>query len=408
MAERDVLPLLRERGLVKDVVDESGLRDRLERGPIRLYLGVDPTAPSLHIGNLLQLMLVSWWKRAGHEVVIILGGGTAMIGDPSGKSSVRKAPTLEQIEENLRGQRPIIERFLGEGVEILNNATWLCGLGYVEFLRDVGRHFSVNEMVAADTYAQRLQNQQHLSFVEFNYRLLQAYDFLHLHRRHGVELQVGGSDQWGNCTAGVDLIRRETGKPSWVLVTPLVLNASGQKMGKTEKGALWMSADLCSPYDYYQYWINVDDRDVEQCLRFFTWLEMDRVRELAALRGAELREAKRVLAYEATAIVHGKEEAERAAAAARALFEGGPGADVPSAELKRERLGDAMPAFKLFVDMGLVASGGEARRLGDQGGLVVAGTAVPAMTPVTPASFVDGALMLRVGKKRHMRVLLVD
>lgn len=408
MAERDVLPLLRERGLVKDVVDEVGLKERLGRGPIRLYLGVDPTAPSLHIGNLLQLMLVSWWKRAGHEVVIILGAGTAMIGDPSGKSSVRKAPTLEQIDTNLRGQRPIIERFLGEGVEILNNADWLCGLGYIEFLRDVGRHFSVNEMVAADTYAQRLQSQQHLSFVEFNYRLLQAYDFLHLHRRHGVELQVGGSDQWGNCTAGVDLIRRETGKPSWVLVTPLVLNASGQKMGKTEKGALWMSADLCSPFDYYQYWINVDDRDVEQCLRFFTWLEMDRVRELAALRGADLREAKRVLAYEATAIVHGRDEADRAAAAARALFDGGPGADVPTAELRRERLGDAMPAFKLFVELGLVASGGEARRLGDQGGLVVAGTAVPAMTPVTASSFVDGALMLRVGKKRHLRVLLVD
>lgn len=402
----DLLDTLRERGFVKDIVDEPGLRRRLAEGPVTVYLGVDPTAPSLHIGNLLQLMLVSWWRRAGHRPILVLGGGTAMIGDPSGKSSLRKAPTLEEITANLEGQRPIVQRFLGDGVGLFNNADWLMGLGYLSFLRDIGRHFSVNEMVAADTYAQRLQNNQHLGFIEFNYRLLQAYDFLHLFRVEGCEVQVGGSDQWGNCVAGIDLIRRETGRQAWVVTTPLVMNSAGQKMGKTEKGALWMSSPHTSAYDYFQYWLNIDDADVGTCLRSFTFLPMERIRELEALQGAASREAKQVLAWEATCLAHGEDEAGQARASATSLFGGGGEGEAPTVFVDRARFAEGIPWSHLMVEAGLCKSNGEARRLAEQGGLYVAGMPMPDATRLATVADLDGRgrVMLRAGKKKYRQI----
>ena len=308
-----ILDELKAREFIYDVTDEDGLRAAMDAGPITYYTGYDPTNTSLTVGNLVPLMLQAHIARAGHKPIVIMGGGTALVGDPSGKSKTRESLlNREQIAANLESQRPQFERFLGEAT-IVDNADWLSELHYIDFLRDIGKHFSVNEMIKAETYANRLRNEQHLSFIEFNYRLVQAYDFLHLFREHECVLQTGGQDQWGNCVAGTELIRKVTGGKAWVLTNPLLLKPDGTKMGKTEKGAVWLSADRTSPYEYFQYWLNVEDSMVDRLLKWFTFLELDVIAELVA---GPAHRAKAKLAFEATALCHGVEAASKSLAMA--------------------------------------------------------------------------------------------
>ncbi len=405
----NVLDILKERGFVQQVSDEAKLRALVGRQSITLYCGYDPTNTSLTIGNLVTIMMLSWFQRAGHRPVVLMGGGTAMIGDPSFKNSSRPILSEEQIERNLLAQKRQFMHFLdfeNDRSLLLNNATWLKPLHFVSFMRDIGSRFSVNDILRLDAYRTRLAAGG-LSFLEFSYVLMQSYDFLRLFEDHGCVLQVGGTDQWGNCVEGMDLIRRVTGSEAFVLVAPLLLTAEGTKMGKTEAGAVWLDPQLTSPYEYYQYWRNTDDRDVERFLAVFTFLPMDEVRSLGRLQGAELNRAKEVLAFEATKLAHGEAEAIKARDAARALFAGGEdGAAVPAIEIARERL-QTLGVLDLFKEAGLVTSSNEARNLIAQAGLSVNGE------PVTDprASLRDYApehehLMLSRGRKRHMRVVL--
>jgi tyrosyl-tRNA synthetase len=405
----NVLDTLTERGYVQDISDRDGLHNALEQ-PIGLYCGYDPTAPSYHVGNLLSIMMLVHFQRAGHTPIAVVGGGTGMVGDPSGKTTQRPMLTLEEIDRNVQGQRAQLERYLdfdGDRAHIVNNADWLLHLNYIEFLRDVGRHFSVNHMLAAETYKTRLETG--LSFLEFNYMLLQAYDFLHLFRTRRCLLQIGGSDQWANCLAGADLIRRAFGAAAFVLVAPLLTTATGQKMGKTEQGAVWLDPDLTSPYDFYQYWINVDDRDVERLLALYTFLPMDEVRRLGSLEGADIRIAKEVLAFETTAITHGSEAAEMARTSSRALF--GSSVDIadaaPTSTVTVAEIARGLPLVALLVETGLAPSRGAARKLIEQGGAYVNGAQVRSADALIEATHVqDGTVFLRAGKKRYHRILV--
>lgn len=405
--------VLAERGFVKDVSDEQGLRDALQ-SPITLYVGYDPSAPSLHVGHLLTIMALVWMQRLGHRPIAVVGGGTGLIGDPTGRTVSRPILTLEQIEENLRGLKTQLERYLDfcEGRALMvNNAEWLTKLKYIEFLRDIGIHFSVNQMLAMETYRTKLESEAGLNFVEFNYALLQAYDFLHLYREYDCILQMGGSDQWANSLAGADLIRRVEGGQAYVLVTPLLTTASGAKMGKTEAGSVWLNPELTSPYEFYQFWINTEDPDVERFLALYTFLPMEEVRALGRLEGAEIRRAKEVLAFEATRITHGEEAAREARAASRALFGGGEGAleGVPTTPLPVSELADGIPAPQLFAMVGLASSRGEARRLIQQGGAYVNGQRVESVDrDITPRDLVNGSLFLRAGKKKYHRIVVVE
>lgn len=417
---------LAARGMLKDCTDEEGLRARLDAGPITFYCGHDPTAPSLTIGNLVPIMLQAHIQRAGHKPIVLMGGGTALFGDPTGKAAARDELPEDEIARNLAGQRPQFDRFItfGEGPTdglLVNNADWLRELGYVQFMRDVGAHFSVNEMVQAETYRNRLQNNQHLPFIEFNYRLVQAYDFLHLFRVHGCELQIGGSDQWGNCVAGTELIRKAVGGKGWVLTAPLLLTASGQKMGKTEKGAVWLSAERTSPFEYFQYWINCDDRDVGKLLRWFTFLPLDAIAPLeAAQELSELMTSKARLAWETTRLCHGIDAADQALATSMLLFGldqhfsfgqitgGRPEVrpDVPTLVLPRSRFEEGVPVFKLFVESGLAGSGKQAKQLVQQGAATVGATrATDPFDPVGLESLSNGAVLLRAGKKKYCLVV---
>jgi tyrosyl-tRNA synthetase len=405
----NLLDTLTERGYVQDTSDREGLHRALEQ-PISLYCGYDPTAPSYHVGNLLSIMMLVHFQRAGHTPIAVVGGGTGMVGDPSGKTSQRPMLTIEEIEQNVQGQRMQLERYLdfgGDRALMLNNAGWLLPLNYIEFLREIGRHFSVNHMLAAETYKTRLETG--LSFLEFNYVLLQAYDFLHLYRTHGCLLQIGGSDQWANCLAGADLIRRSEGAEAFVLVAPLLTTATGQKMGKTEQGAVWLNPDLTSPYDFYQYWINVDDRDVERLLALYTFLPMEEVRRMGSLEGAAIRDAKEVLAFETTAITHGSEAAEQARSSSRALFgdsiESADGA--PTSTIAGDSIARGLPLVALLVETGLAPSRSAARKLIEQGGAYVNGSQVRSPDALVEATHVrDGAVLLRAGKKRYHRILV--
>jgi len=407
----NVLDVLKERGFVKDISDERGLRTALER-PITFYIGFDPTAASLHMGHLLQIMAMVWMQRYGHRPIAVVGGGTGLVGDPTGKTVSRPILTLEQIEENMRGQKAQLQRYLdfSEGRALMvNNAEWLTKLNYIEFLRDIGIHFSVNQMLAMETYRTKLESEAGLSFLEFNYALLQAYDFLTLYRRYNCILQMGGSDQWANSLAGADLIRRVEGGQAYVLVTPLLTTASGAKMGKTEAGAVWLDPELTSPYQFYQFWINSEDPDVERWLALFTFLPMEEVRQLGSLQGAEIRKAKEVLAFEATRITHGEEAAAEAQAASRALFGGGEGSfeGVPTTPIEAAELAEGIPASQLFAMVGLAASRSEARRLIQQGGAYVNGERIEsADQTITPHDLVQGSLFLRAGKKKYHRVVV--
>ncbi|HTE87163.1 MAG TPA: tyrosine--tRNA ligase [Dehalococcoidia bacterium] len=405
----NILDTLSERGYIHQVSDANGLRRALEQ-PLSLYCGYDPTAPSYHIGNLLSIMILAHFQRAGHRPIAVVGGGTGMVGDPSGKTAQRPILTIEEIEQNLQGLRSQLERYMdfsdGRAL-IVNNADWLLPLSYISFLRDIGRHFSVNQMLAAEAYKTRLE--AGLSFLEFNYMLLQAYDFLQLFRTHRCVLQIGGSDQWANCLAGADLIRRTEGAEAFVLVAPLLTTASGEKMGKTERGAVWLDADLTPPYDFYQYWVNVDDRDVERLLALYTFLPIDEVRRLGGLQGADLRFAKEVLAYETTALTHGVPAAEHAREASHALFSGSAESAeaAPTSRKNLEEFRQGLPLIALLVETGLASSRGAARTLIEQGGAYVNGDQIRSVdATITPEALQNGAVLLRAGKKRYHRILV--
>ena len=359
----NAIDTLTARGFIKTHTDLDALNEAMAAGPITFYVGFDPTGDSLHIGHLLPVMAMAHLQQAGHKPIVVLGGGTAMVGDPSGKDKTREILTPEKIRSNLEAMRVQFGRFLDlDGCEVVDNAEWLMGLGYIHFLRDVGKHFSVNKMMSAEGIRQRLERNQGLSFIEFNYHLLQSYDFLVLHDKYGCTLQLGGDDQWFNILGGVELIRRERQKSAHALTIPLLQTADGKKMGKTEKGATWLDPNQCSPYDYFQYWVNVHDADVGRFLRLYTFMPLDEIAKLEALEGAQIRDAKQVLAFEATALAHGKQEAEKARAAAQAAFSGGVSADMPS-----HAVGFPVNILDALVATGLCKSKGDARRQIQQG-----------------------------------------
>ncbi len=399
----------KERGFFKQCTDEPKVREMFESGPVTAYIGFDPTARSLHVGSLVPIMALKLLERAGHRPIAVVGGGTGLIGDPSGKTEQRKMLTRDDLRDNFRAIRAQLGRFIdfqGGAAVAVDNADWIEPLNYVTFLRDIGKFFSVNRMLSFEAYKMRME--KGLSFLEFNYQLLQAYDFLVLFKKHGCRLQIGGDDQWGNIVSGTDLIRRVEGEEAYGLTLPLLTTASGAKMGKTAKGAVWLDGDMVSPYDYYQFWVSVDDRDVAKFLGLFTLLPMDEVRRLGALEGAEIREAKKVLAYEATAICHGKAAAEAARSGAEAAFSGAGDADnIPSTTLPKSRVEAGLRANELFVEVGLCASKGQAAKLFKGGGGFVGERGLKDHTAeVTLSDFTDGEVMLRAGKKKRHRLVL--
>ncbi len=404
----NVLDTLRERGFLAQITFEEDLYKRLEKEPTTFYVGFDPTATSLHFGHFIPIIAMAHMQRAGHIPIALVGGATAMIGDPSGRNDMRKMMTLETIAHNVSCIKKQMENFIqfGEGkAHIVNNADWLLDVKYVEFIRDIGAHFSVNRMLTADCYKQRMETG--LTFLEFNYMLMQSYDFLQLFKRYGCRLEMGGDDQWSNMLAGADLIRRKEREDAFACTFKLLLNHEGKKMGKTEKGALWLDAELCSPYDFYQYWRNVADADVEKCLALLTFLPMDEVRRLSALEGSGINEAKKVLAYECTKLVHGEQEAEKAQMAAAALFGGGAAADVPTYEWTKASLAEDARLTTLLSLCGLCASKGEARKMVQQGAVVMNDSKVEDIDKaLTESDFSADGILLRKGKKSYCRVIL--
>jgi len=405
----NVFEIFEQRGFIEQVTDRTMLEDLL-REPVTCYIGFDPTAKSLHAGSLLPIMSLMHMQRQGHRPIAIVGGGTALVGDPSGKTEMRPIMTRDQIDENAASIKAQLSRFLdfSDGKAFLvNNADWLTELSYIEFLRDIGKHFSVNRMLTAESYRTRLETG--LNFIEFNYMLLQAYDFLHLFKHYGCRLQMGGNDQWGNILAGADLIRRLEGEIVHGLTLPLLTTSTGIKMGKTHKGAIWLDPELTSSYEYYQYWINQADADIKRFLALFTFLPMGEVKRLGALEGSELNHAKEILAFEATRICHGEKEAEKARNASRSLFGGGEGdvsSDTPTFSLDAGELAYGIEAFILFSNFGLCKTRAEARRLISQGGAYLNGIKVEsAETRVNSDHLKNGAILLRAGKKRYMRIL---
>ena len=402
--------VLQARGFVQQVTHPEVLRERLQNERVTFYIGFDPTASSFHVGNLLPIMAMVHMQRAGHRPIAILGGGTALVGDPSGKTEMRQMLTYDTIRQNAQALEGQLRRYLtftgDHGALLLNNADWLVDLKYIDFLRGIGRHFSVNRMLTFEAYKQRMETG--LSFLEFNYQLLQAYDFLVLCQRYSCVLQMGGDDQWGNMVAGVDLIRRIDQGETFAMTFPLLTTASGQKMGKTAAGAVWLDGNLTSPYEFYQFWINVDDRDVARFLNYYTLLPLEETQRLGTLHGADLRQAKEVLAFEVTALTHGQEAAQQAQEAARAMFGGGGEAGgAPETLITLARLEQGVAVVDLFVKTGLAASKGAARRLIAQGGASVNGARLGnAEALITPADLQDGAVLLRAGKKRYHRVVV--
>jgi tyrosyl-tRNA synthetase len=405
----DFLNVLSSRGFIQQISEPDALDSSASEKEIAAYIGFDCTAPSLHVGNLVSIMLLYWLQQTGHRPIALMGGGTTRVGDPSGKDESRRLLSDEMIAQNLAGIREVFGRFLtfGEGKALMaDNADWLNNLNYVDFLRDIGRHFSVNRMLAFDSVKLRLERQQELSFLEFNYMILQAYDFVELYKRHGCVLQMGGSDQWGNIVNGIDLGRRIANAQLFALTSPLITTASGAKMGKTAAGAVWLNADLVTPYDYWQYWRNTEDGDVVRFLKLFTVLSADEIARLAALRGADINEAKKVLATEATALLHGRAAAEEAAATARKTFEEGTLAEtLPRVEIAGGDLSLGFRVLDATVLAGLVSSKGEARNLIRGGGLKVNDTIVyDERLLLTPEHLVEGVIKLTAGKKRHVLI----
>ena len=406
----DFLNVLQERGFIHQCSDFAGLDALAAKGQATAYVGYDCTAPSLHIGNFLTMMMLYWLQQSGNKPITLMGGGTTMVGDPSGKDETRALRSIDEIEANKASIRGVFAKVLnfGDGhadAVMLDNAEWLTKLNWIEMLRDVGRHFSVNRMLTMDSVRLRLEREQEMSFIEFNYMVCQAYDFVELSRRTGCRLQMGGSDQWGNIVMGVDLGRRMGTPQLFALTTPLLTTASGDKMGKTAKGAVWLNADQFSPYDFWQYWRNTEDADVVKFLKLFTTLPMREINKLAALKGAEINEAKKALADATTTLLHGKEAAREAAETARQTFEEGAIAQsLPTVEIPRGELEAGSGVLTLFVKAGLVASNGEARRQIKGGGLRVNDAAVTdekmmlSNADLTP----EGVIKLSLGKKRHV------
>jgi tyrosyl-tRNA synthetase len=408
----DLLRTLSERGFIHQISDPEGLDAQAASGPITAYIGFDCTAASFHVGNLVSITMLRWLQKTGHRPIALMGGGTTRVGDPSGKDDVRKLLSYEEIEANKQSLRQTFARFLtfGEGPReaiMVDNAEWLAPLNYIDFLREVGRYFSVNRMLTMDSVKLRLEREHELTFLEFNYMVLQAYDFTELARRYGCTLQLGGSDQWGNIVNGIDLGRRMGLPQLYALTSPLITTSSGAKMGKTASGAVWLNADRLSPYEYWQFWRNTEDADVERFLKLFTELPLDEVARLAALKGAEVNEAKKVLATEATALLHGREAADAASEAARTTFEqGGIGDVLPTVEIARSELAAGVGIAALFVRAGLAGSNGEVRRAVANNALSVNDKRVSdASATVTDADLnADGVIKLSHGRKKHVLV----
>lgn len=397
------------RGYLHQCTDIEGLDALALKQPITAYVGYDCTAPSLHVGSLISIMMLRLLQQSGHKPIVLIGGGTTRVGDPTGKDESRPLLTDAQINSNISGIRKVFEKFIkfGDGPTdaiMVNNADWLDQLNYIEFLRDFGTHFTINRMLTMDSVKLRLEREQPLTFLEFNYMLLQAYDFLELNRKHGCHLQMGGSDQWGNIVNGVDLGRRADGAHLFGLTTPLLTLASGKKMGKSENGAVWLNSDMLSPYEYWQYWRNVEDADVGRFLRLFTELPLDEIARLEALQGQELNEAKKILANEATAMAHGALAAQQAAETARKTFEEGAMAEgLPELDIPRTEIEPGIAVSELLRRAGLCASGGEARRLIKNRGVRINDQLVEnEQALLNPADFSNGAVKLSAGKKKHV------
>ncbi|RKF08135.1 tyrosine--tRNA ligase [Oceaniradius stylonematis] len=407
----DFLNVLNERGFIHQISDPEGLDAKCMEGPITAYVGYDATATSLHIGNLISVTMLYWLQQTGHRPITLMGGGTSMVGDPSFRDDQRQLLTPEKIEDNIAGIKTVFGRILdyGEGETgalMVNNAEWLMELNYVDFLREVGRHFSVNRMLTFDSVKLRLDREQSLSFLEFNYMIMQGYDFTELNRRYDCILQMGGSDQWGNIVNGLDLSHKMGGPQLYALTTPLLTTSSGQKMGKTAQGAVWLNDDLFSAYDFWQYFRNTEDADVERFLKIFTRLPLDEIAKLAALKDTEINEAKKVLATEATAVVHGRDAAEQAAETARKTFEEGAlSENLPTIEVPAAELSAGMGLLNLLVAAGLAVSNGEARRHVKGGAVRVNDSAVSdERLTVDEGAVADGVVKLSVGKKKHVLV----
>ncbi len=406
----NVFDVLKERGMIEQCTNEEEIRKLLGSESVTFYIGFDPTADSLHVGHFIQIMVMAHMQRYGHRPIALIGGGTTMIGDPSGRQDLRQVMTQERIAENGEKFKKVFEKFLtfeDDRAMMVNNAEWLLPLNYIGFLRDVGAHFSVNRMLTAECYKSRME--KGLTFLEFNYMLLQAYDFYVLHKDYGCKMQFGGNDQWSNIIAGAELVRRKDAQTVYGMTFSLLTTSEGIKMGKTAKGALWLDPEKTSPYEFYQYWRNVADADVEKCLAMLTFLPMDEVHRVGALEGSEINKAKEILAYEVTSMVHSKEDADKAQEASRALFAGGVKTDdIPSVDLSRDALGDGMEILTLLDAAGLIPSRSEGRRLVQQGGIEVDGNKITDIKAlITPADFKDDAIIVKKGKKVYRQIKLV-
>lgn len=410
MEKRNVFDVLKERGYIEQCTHEDEIRELLGNESVTFYIGFDPTADSLHIGHYIQIMVMSIMQQYGHRPIALLGDGTTMIGDPSDRTGMRSIMTFETITQNAENFKRVFEKFLdfSDGKALMpRNSEWLLPLNYLEFMREVGVHFSVNKMLAAECYKNRME--QGLTFFEFGYMLMQSYDFYILNQRYGCKMQFGGNDQWSNILGGVDLTRKKAGVQVYGMTFTLLTNSEGKKMGKTEKGALWLDRNKTTPYEFYQYWRNVDDADVEKCLALLTFLPMDEVRRLGALEGSEINRAKEVLAFEVTKLIHSEEDAIKAQEAARALFGGGADSEnIPTTELTKAELGQGMTLIDLMVKAGLIKTKSEGRRLIEQAGVTLNDQVVEDVAAsVSESDFEDGKLMIRKGKKVYHRIKLV-
>lgn len=407
---KNAFDILTERGYIKQTTHETEIKELLAKESISFYIGFDPTADSLHIGHFIAMMFMSHMQKSGHRPIALVGGATALIGDPSGRTDMRKMLTKDDIAHNvscIKGQLEKLIDFEDDKALLVDNADWLCDLNYIDFIRDIGSQFSVNRMLGAECFKQRLE--EGLSFLEFNYMIMQAYDFYVLNKEYNCKMQLGGDDQWSNMIAGMDLVRRKTSKQVYAMTCTLLTNSEGNKMGKTAKGALWLDPKKTSPYDFYQYWRNIDDADVNKCLRLLTFIPMDEVNRLSSLEGAEINNAKETLAFEVTKLIHGEEEAKKSQEASRALFEGGADSDsIPHTDLPSSKFEDGIGLLNLLTELGLTKSNGEARRLVEQNGIALDGEKVTdTKKQITLEDFTDKEILIKKGKKIYHLVKLV-
>lgn len=410
MEKGNVFDVLKERGYLEQCTHEDEIKELLGKESVTFYIGFDPTADSLHIGHYIQIMVMSIMQQHGHRPIALIGGGTTMIGDPSDRTGMRSIMTQEIISQNGENFKKVFQKFLdfSDNKAIMaNNADWLLPLNFLDFMRDIGVHFSVNKMLTADCYKNRME--KGLTFFEFGYMLMQSYDFYVLHQKFGCKMQFGGNDQWSNIIGGIELTRRKDGEQVYGMTFSLLTNSEGKKMGKTEKGALWLDRNKTTPYDFYQYWRNIDDADVEKCLALLTFIPMDEVRRLGALEGSEINKAKEILAFEVTKLIHSEVDAINSQNAARALFSGGADSEnIPTSELAKAELGDSMTIIDLMVKTGLIKTKSEGRRLIEQSGVSINDNVISGVNAtISEVDFVDNKLMIKKGKKIYHRVKLV-